>query len=270
MKYALLNGNRVEALKGFKATCPNPNCKTELIAKCGGIKKHHWAHKGKLHCDPWWENETEWHRAWKNNYPSDWQEFSFLDEGTKEIHIADVRTEDRLVMEFQHSNINPNERIAREKFYKNMVWVIDGTRLKSDYTRFLSGLTNFHSTNISGVFHVDFLDECFHAAWIGSSVPVIFDFKGIKTIDDPNDPRNHLYCLLPKKVGRYNILGMLSRQYFIDTTTTGEWSSIIMNNFDRPNQNQQLQQGQGMQNIRESRGSHYLSKNGQFIKRKRL
>lgn len=36
-----------------------------------------------------------------------------------------------------------------------MVWVIDGTRLKRDYPRFLKG------TNNPGIFHVDFPDEYF-------------------------------------------------------------------------------------------------------------
>lgn len=268
MKFALINGNKVEAIKGYKGICTN--CGAELIAKCGDLKMHHCAHKGIHNCDPWWENETEWHRLWKNNYSADWQEILLPDETSNETHIADVRTDKGLVIEFQHSNLNPNERIAREKFYKNMVWVIDGTRLKRDYPRFLKGRTNFYSTNHPGIFRVDLQDECFPSAWVGSSAPVIFDFKGNETIDDPKDFRNHLYCLLPKKNDRYTILVRLSRRSFIDITTTGEWSSIFKSFLYKPNQNHQLQQPQGMQTFRVRRESPYIFHKGRYIKRRRF
>ncbi|MBC8883345.1 hypothetical protein H9X57_07610 [Flavobacterium piscinae] len=134
MKFAIVNGIKSEALKGIKGICPS--CGSELIAKCGVQKINHWAHKNTRTCDSWWESETEWHRSWKNNFPIEWQEFILFDTQTKEKHIADVRTENGLVIEFQHSHITPQERYLREKFYKNMVWVVDGTRLKRDYPRF--------------------------------------------------------------------------------------------------------------------------------------
>ena len=65
MKFALHGGKRVEAEANLKgAVCQV--CKAEVIAKCGDIKIHHWAHKSKRKCDHWWENETQWHRDWKN------------------------------------------------------------------------------------------------------------------------------------------------------------------------------------------------------------
>ena len=67
MKYALFNGNKIEACKGDKGTCPS--CGSELISKCGEIKINHWAHKRTKNCDLWWENETEWHRSWKDQFP---------------------------------------------------------------------------------------------------------------------------------------------------------------------------------------------------------
>ena len=71
MKFALSNDERIEASKGAKGVCPS--CGSELIAKCGEIVIHHWAHKKK--CDDyWWENETQWHRNWKNKFPDEWQE----------------------------------------------------------------------------------------------------------------------------------------------------------------------------------------------------
>lgn len=69
MKFALINGDKAEATKGAKGVCPS--CGSELIAKCGEVKVDHWAHKGNRNCDPWWENETDWHRSWKGNFPKD-------------------------------------------------------------------------------------------------------------------------------------------------------------------------------------------------------
>ncbi len=235
MHFALIGNNRVEAqpqLQGLCSCCLKP-----VIAKCGTRKIWHWAHKSKTDCDFWWEPETEWHRTWKNNYPADWQEISLLDERTDEKHIADVRTAHNLVIEFQHSHIDPQERISRERFYKNMVWVVDGTRLKRDYPRFLKGKNNcfentiFYNTDNPKIFRVDLIDWCFPPDWLESSVPVIFDFRGSGSIDDPKDLRNTLYCLFPQ-VGRYARVAEISREAFINATTNGEWTLRVQNFID--------------------------------------
>ena len=96
----------------------------------------HWAHLAIRDCDSWAKEETEWHRAWKNKFPADYQEFIQHDGQSGERHIADVRTPHGLVIEFQHSHLKLLERAARERFYGNMVWVVDGTRLQRDYPRF--------------------------------------------------------------------------------------------------------------------------------------
>ena len=129
MKYALVNGESAEATKGTIGDCPN--CGAELMARCGDLKIHHWAHKGNRTCDPWWENETEWHRSWKGNFAKEWQEVVHIDE-TGEKHIADVKTQNGWVMEFQHSFLQKTERQSRNTFYKKMVWVVNGTRRKND------------------------------------------------------------------------------------------------------------------------------------------
>ena len=89
MKYALQSDERVEATP--KAIGVYPCCGTGMIAKCGNRQIWHWAHKTKRTCDRWWENETQWHRDWKNCFPDEWQEvIHFSDDGEK--HIADVKT----------------------------------------------------------------------------------------------------------------------------------------------------------------------------------
>ncbi|KAA2217215.1 competence protein CoiA [Maribacter flavus] len=229
MRFATINNSRVEAqpkLKGICSCCSKP-----VIAKCGTRKIWHWAHKRKVDCDNWWETETQWHRNWKNNYPDSWQEISLTDERSGEKHIADVRTDNNLVIEFQHSFLDPQERNSREQFYKNMVWIIDGTRLKRDYPRFLnewkSGSTSeVQKTEKPGIFKIWFPEFCFPKAWLNSAVPVIFDFYGDGTLDDPEGMRNSLYCLFPQ-VGKHARVAEISRNAFLQATNNGEWTSRV-------------------------------------------
>jgi len=196
MHFAIINNNRVEAQPQLKGLCPC--CSQPVIAKCGKQKVWHWAHKNITTCDSWWEAETEWHRTWKNNYSAEWQEIVLFDKVTGEKHIADVRTAHNLVIEFQHSHINPDERISREKFYQNMVWVVDSTRLKRDYLRFRERVESFKRTNRKGVYFVDFPDKVFPKSWLDSSVPVFFDFCGLST-NEQDKIKNILWCLCPQK-----------------------------------------------------------------------
>lgn len=191
----------------------------------------YWAHKNKRDCDNWREKETEWHRTWKNNYPANWQEISLVDKRTNEKHIADVFTIHGLVIEFQHSSINPQERTSREQFSKNMVWVVDGTRLKRDYPRFLKewkrgGISEVRQTEKLRIFEVWYPEFCFPENWLESSVPVIFDFKGDGLTGDSEGLRNTLYCLFPQ-VGRYARVAEISRKAFINATTNGEWTCQV-------------------------------------------
>lgn len=277
MKFALVDKNKVEATRGAKGFCPG--CGSSLIAKCGDIKLHHWAHKGNRDCDPWWEHETAWHRAWKNNFPKDWQECVLRDELTSERHIADVRTRHGLVIEFQHSKIEAIERMSRENFYINMVWVVDGTRLKYDYPRFLKGKSQgkIRKTNRNGAYLVESPDKCFPSAWLESSVPVIFDFKGTELIDR-KDIRNFLFCLLPLRMieRKEAILLIITREYFVKNITNGQWSLWVRNLMG--NGNQQKPQTQNLTSpnnnntaIRRPAPTHYYDpRKGRFVKRRRL
>lgn len=174
MKFALVNGVRQEALPNLSATCPA--CARPMVAKCGEIKVWHWAHRGTRVCDPWWENESEWHRAWKSEFPTDWQEVVLKTE-SGEKHIADVKTEYGWVVEFQHSYLKPEERRSRNAFYQKLVWVVDGKRRKTDRLQFdcaLDGGTRLKSK--STVFRVA-LDHCsLLREWGETKTPVFFDF----------------------------------------------------------------------------------------------
>ena len=126
MQFAVVDGISIEPAPGIRGNCRF--CQAEMIAKCGRHKIWHWAHKSRMHCDPWWEPETEWHREWKNCFPSEWHEIIQVDPVTGEKHIADVKTSHSLVIEFQHSTISPVELKSREEFYNNMVWIVDGCK----------------------------------------------------------------------------------------------------------------------------------------------
>lgn len=174
MKYALVNGQRQEAQPGLPGKCPN--CDRSMVAKCGEIKIWHWAHLEKRICDHWWENETEWHRTWKEHFPADWQEIPHSS-GCGKKHIADVKTDQGWVLEFQHSYLNPVERRARDSFYPKLIWLVDGARRKTDGPQFFNALNGRKPLIARPLVLRVSSEECrLLREWAGSRAPVFFDF----------------------------------------------------------------------------------------------
>lgn len=131
MKYAMVEGVRSEALpraKGLCCACGNPT-----VAKCGEKILWHWAHVSRKMCDKWWENETAWHRRWKSYFPDEFQEIVHFDEATGEKHIADVKTANGMVIEFQNSPMSPQEMRSREEFYGKMIWILNGDSFRNNF-----------------------------------------------------------------------------------------------------------------------------------------
>jgi competence protein CoiA len=174
MKFADIEGQRREAQPGLSATCPS--CGAAMIAKCGDRRVWHWAHRG-VRCDLWWETETEWHRAWKNEFPADWQEaIQFAQTGEK--HIADVKTQSGMVIEFQNSFLKAEERAARESFYRKMIWVVNGRRRKRDAAQLIKCIGPCVSDRPPFILFVAYYhdEECaLLRDWNSSPVPVYFD-----------------------------------------------------------------------------------------------
>ena len=141
MQLAISQGIRRGAFKGGEGTCPV--CGARVIAKCGSRVIHHWAHSSRLECDPWWENETAWHREWKNLFPEEYREISHV-APDGEIHRADLKMPSGIVVEIQHSQMTDTERISRETFYGNLVWIIDGRSFQSNF-RIFHALPDPHS-----------------------------------------------------------------------------------------------------------------------------
>jgi competence protein CoiA len=240
MRFALVGSELNEAQPGSKGICPG--CNQPVLAKCGTERINHWAHLRSTICDSWWEPETEWHREWKNHFPKEWQETFLPDKVTGEKHMADVRTGHGLVLEFQHSHIDPQERISREKFYGNILWVVDGTRLKRDFTRFHKGKTNFIPAHRPGLFIAQFPDECFPSTWLNSLAPVFFDFRNIGPEGDFQDEPHCLYCLFSNTGPLDSLVAVITKEIFIELCLNGRLISFLKVFVDEYNQKRQLRQ----------------------------
>ena len=189
-----------------------------MIAKCGEERIWHWAHLGRHLCDPWWENETEWHRAWKGLFPRNWQErVQHADNGEK--HIADVKTDHGWVIEFQHSHIKFEERRSRGDFYKKLVWVVDGTRRTRDGAQFARAWEDLGiAINKDGTVREIFPSECrLVRDWLVSDAPVLFDFGG----------EHLLWWLHAKSPDGKAYVAKFSRREFIDTQRSGGFDERV-------------------------------------------
>lgn len=204
MQFSVVKGIKTTAKPKMKGLCPF--CDAEVISKCGTKNIWHWAHKGKLECDPWWENETEWHRNWKSNFPKDLQEVIHY-AITGEKHIADVKTGQGWVIEFQNSPISPDERKSRDNFYQKIVWVINGKRRQKDSQQFFKALENGKQLSATPAVFSVHSDDCkLFDEWSGGSKPVFFDFG----------EEDRIWLFYPNYFnGRCCVLAF-SRKYFIE------------------------------------------------------
>jgi competence CoiA-like predicted nuclease len=115
------NNERIPASPRTLGYCPV--CKTRMIPRCGSKRKWHWSHKPKVTCDHWWENETPWHRQWKEKVPEEFREIVIEKDGVK--HIADIQFSSGVVVELQNSRLSFAEKGEREKFYQKMYWILN-------------------------------------------------------------------------------------------------------------------------------------------------
>ena len=226
MRFALSNNERIEPTKGAKGLCPC--CGSELVARCGEIKVHHWSHKKKCD-DHWWENETEWHRNWKNKFPKEWQEIIQRDE-SGEKHIADVKTGSGWTIEFQHSPISKEERDSRDYFYNKLIWIVDGTRRKTDIEQFDNLI--YHASNISNepfilrVFDEETLDRFrLNQEWGSSKSLVLFDFgKSEVRYRDEYKSNEDLWLIHPSRDRTY--ITSISKHSFIEMVTSSRLDEV--------------------------------------------
>ncbi len=213
MRFALVEDKRTSPSPGLSGSCPA--CGSAVLPKCGSLRVHHWAHRGKRVCDRWWERETEWHRKWKDKFPPHWQEVIRSDT-SGEKHIADVRTDRGLTVEFQYSHLNPHERVARENFHGNMVWVVSGARRVRDLPRFVDGKKSFMPVWRKGVYVTPLLDAAFPRDWLNCAVPVFFDLENAPGLTEQTlHVSRPLWCLLPGRAFGLAVVLQISREAFV-------------------------------------------------------
>lgn len=106
------------------------------------------------------------------------------EDGTR--HVADIKTDTGLVVEFQHSHLSTVERREREEFYDNLIWVVDGTRLKRDLD-FLGHIRLHESSSPRpDVFPFNWRVPQITRRWDESTKLVFLDFHG-----------DHVWCVPP-------------------------------------------------------------------------
>jgi competence CoiA-like predicted nuclease len=120
-------------------------CDSPMIGKKGTIKKHHFSHKNKQECDSWLQYKTEWHIFWQNLFNIEKQEVIIVKDDIR--HIADIVSNGK-VIEVQHSNISLENVQARELFYGNMIWLLDG----NNCTYELCDMVDYHDNKITYTF----------------------------------------------------------------------------------------------------------------------
>lgn len=217
MRFALVDNHKQEPTPKQRGTCAH--CGAEMIAKCGRVKVWHWAHKTCEVCDPWWENETEWHRAWKNHFPAEWQEISHIDPISGERHIADVKTPHSLVVEFQNSPMSFEELSSREHFYGNMIWIVNGLRSDLDRSFFSMGLSRspLQTNPLAYAIHWLSRSRLFHN-WSQAKAKVFIDF-GDEVNAGPSVVWRLAYFDHTKKVGA---VGPYPKHLLVEAITKGD------------------------------------------------
>lgn len=168
----LVSAEGAFARKGLTGHCKF--CNAALIPKCGEIKVHHWAHRRHEACDPWYENETQWHLQWKRDLLHAFAgaepeaECVLTREGAR--HIADVYLHRYgAAIEVQHSNLSPDTIWEREAFYGKMVWVVDAIAAAGSIRPLPNGPLSLY-----GDFHWHHWTRC-RRVWQAAERPVMLD-----------------------------------------------------------------------------------------------
>lgn len=160
MRTALdINGNRIYATDSVRyEECFCIACGEKLKHKKGKIYQPYFAHMPDTTCSYGKDkdNKSEWHIRMQNYFPNDLQEVRFVDEETGEVHIADVYMDkSNTVLEFQHSQIDPEEFDKRTNFHlkngRRVVWLFDESvenQNLDNYGRFKASKTNYENNEL--------------------------------------------------------------------------------------------------------------------------
>jgi competence protein CoiA len=137
-----------------------------------------------------------------------------------------VKTENGWVLEFQHSYLKPEERRARNAFYPMLVWIVDGTRRKTDKLQFEKAMKE--STAVIKeplILRVLFPEECrLLKEWHDSNALVFFDFQETKETN-----QSMLWFLFPKIATNEAYISRFSRQKFIEMHNGNKFDEMVRN-----------------------------------------
>lgn len=220
MEFSYVDGQRRKPEPGLKGVCGL--CGGKTVSKCGNIRLHHWSHWRRQNCDPWWENETEWHREWKSEFPEHCREVSVTSNDGKK-HRADVKTDCGRVIEIQHSIIKAEDRRIREAFYKDMAWVVNGLRRESFRESFDTQLNRAKVLENTPIKLRLLTGNCtILKTWADSEVSVYMDF-GDKTFTDDRFKFSKpiLWRLCPVSSRSHVELIPVWREVFVNAGITG-------------------------------------------------
>ena len=168
-----------------------------------------------------------WYRNWIEQFPIGCQNQVV---NNKKV---DIKTPNNLVIQFQHSNITPERQKDIETMYKDMLWVVDGTRLKTEYSRFEKGIKEYSKElfKFKGNFRllaISSYDKVLPKNWINCSFPVVFDFLGES--DKSTAFQKNLYFLLPRKEVKPDensaYLFCLPRKNFSSFVRLSDWTDF--------------------------------------------
>jgi hypothetical protein len=91
-----------------------------MVAKCGTVVRHHWAHPPSASCYDW-EPETDWHLEWKSRFPPEWVEV-FRD-GCRADVLIPHRSGGETAIEFQRKGLDAETIWRREQTWGDVIWI---------------------------------------------------------------------------------------------------------------------------------------------------
>ena len=172
------HGNMIAPTKGGRGICPG--CGGEMLAKCGEVTAHHWAHVNSKDCDSWGDNRmSPWHVAWQECFPKECQEVWV---GENNEHRADVKGQ-KMILEVQKSSISAEKIREREEFYGDMAWLLCGEDFESRFV-----LHGQNASSFKGFIFFNFTWKSMRTCWLSAHKPIFVHFaKGIGLIEELNE-----------------------------------------------------------------------------------
>ena len=178
---------------GSIVTIVNAKSKTNLYCRCCNKRVYyvagnpgrkygkcsHFRHYKGCQCiDDWNHDKTQWHKDWQDCFPIDNQEVIVENDGKK--HIADVLiSESKVIVEFQHSHISPDEFNERNEFYTalgfRVIWVFD---VQKQYSRNRIGIGERGYDALREAYYWDTPIDCLGQYKLSSDVDIFLQISG--------------------------------------------------------------------------------------------